>query len=104
MDKANEQFRLKESGIELLKPSERYTAIAELQQTDLIQSQMGHQNSNEDTFIGLERHEMWQSTDLADQRDDISSLSVSTLSDDDELDVNEMQKMSNNKKGKKISW
>lgn len=34
--KANEQFKLKESGIDLLNPTERYSAVAELQNTNLI--------------------------------------------------------------------
>ena len=103
MDKANEQFRLKESGIELLKPWEKHTAIAELKQTPLVQSQIDSQSRQDDTFVEIERNEMWQSRDLADDRSDISSLSISTLSGD-ELDVNEMQKIGKANKGKKISW
>ena len=36
IDKANEQFKLKESGVELLNATERYSAVAELQNTNLI--------------------------------------------------------------------
>ena len=32
IDKFNTEFKLKESGVEVLLPSERYTAVAELQQ------------------------------------------------------------------------
>ena len=40
IDKFNTEFKLKESGVEVLMPTERYTAIAELQQTEVMQKRM----------------------------------------------------------------
>ena len=80
IDKFNTEFKLKESGVEVLMPSERYTSIAELQQTKVMQKRLGDSGPAQAQTQSSNWKQASELFELDTANSDFSDLSISTLS------------------------
>ena len=92
IDKFNTEFKLKESGVEVLMPSERYTSIAELQQTQVMQKHLGGSGPAQARTQSSNWKQASELFELDSANSDFSDLSISTLSGE-ELNEYEIQRL-----------